>query len=472
MKMKTKIIAVFLFVAAVAFASCKESEDNPDTTMNPTTEKILAEGLNIGAYGKDTTVLFPKADGYKIDISYATGSGKWCRASEIPESDNYQAGSDNNQTAVRIVCAQSDDSLLVAREAKITLSSSNNKYVINVNQRPHQLAYFKDKVLYIPNTGGDFKLSVLANSKFEVYSVSGTWLTKSSGQIKCTEVKTIEFPFHVQLNTGLGRSDTYCVSNDYYDTVVHPDYVTDLYGNRPMISIIQEPRTLHESETVDMNEPRHYESLETMLGHDSENLSRLKKLTVINMIKHSDVEYAAKISTLNLDTLDMSQCNYYAFEDKRGISQRMFFGCHLSCIVLPKGTERIYDEAFANCANLKMVSLPSSVKSIGAMAFALSPKIENILIPSDSKLNYIQDEAFNTGGTITSLFIPATADMTKNALKGLRVKELHIRLATPPTLNPDSEVNHGGSVLYVPVGSKEKYASATYFKDFGKIVEE
>lgn len=94
MKMKTKIIAVFLFVAAVAFASCKESEDNPVTTMNPTTEKILAEGLNIGAYGKDTTVLFPKADGYKIDISYATGSGKWCRASEIPESDNYQAGSD------------------------------------------------------------------------------------------------------------------------------------------------------------------------------------------------------------------------------------------------------------------------------------------------------------------------------------------------------------------------------------------
>ena len=73
---------------------------------------------------------------------------------------------------------------------------------------------------------------------------------------------------------------------------------------------------------------------------------------------------------------------------------------------------------------------------------------------------------------MTSLFIPATTELAKDAFKGLRVKELHIRLATPPTLNPDSEVNHGGSVLYVPVGSKEKYASATYFKDFGKIVEE
>ena len=66
--MKIRNAILFLFVAAVAFASCKESEDNPVTTMNPTTEKILAEGLNIGAYGKDTTVLFPKADGYKIDI--------------------------------------------------------------------------------------------------------------------------------------------------------------------------------------------------------------------------------------------------------------------------------------------------------------------------------------------------------------------------------------------------------------------
>lgn len=469
--MKIRNTILFLFIAALTFSSCKESEDNPVITLNPTTEKILAEGLNIGAYGKDTTVLFPKADGYKIDISYAAGSGKWCRASEIPESDNYQAESSNNQTAVRIVCAKSDDSLLIAREAKITLSSSYNKYVINVKQRPHQLAYFKDKVLYIPNTGGNFKLSVLANSQFKVYAVSGTWLTNSSDQIKCTEAKTIDFPFYVRLNTGLGRSDTYCVSNDYYDTVSNPDYVYDL-NDRPMIRIIQEPRALHELETVDMDKPRHYESLETMLGHDKENLSRLKKLTVINMIKHSDVDYAAKIAALNLDTLDMSLCNYYAFEDKRSIGQRMFFGCHLSCIALPKGTERIYNEAFANCANLKTVSLPSSVKNIGILAFASSPKIEEILIPSDAKLQYIYDEAFNTGGTMTSLFIPATTELSKDAFKGLRVKELHIRLSTPPTLNPDNEVDRGASVLYVPVGSKGKYVSATYFKDFGRIVEE
>lgn len=470
--MKIRNAILFLFVTVLTFSSCKESEDNPVITMNPTTEKILAEGLNIGAYGKDTTVLFPKADGYDIDISYAAGSGKWCRASEIPETDNYRAGSDNDQTAVRIVCAQSDDSLLIAREAKITLSSSDNKYVIKVKQRPHQLAYFKDKVLYIPNTGGDFKMSVLANTKFEVYANSGKWLTKNSDPIKCTEAKAVEVPFYVSLNTGLGRSDFYRILGNYYDYInPAPGYVYDDKG--PTIMIIQEPRTLHEAETVDVDKPEfHVGGLETMLGHDKENLSRLKKLTVINRVTPSDMGYLAKISALNIDTLNMAECIYDADEYEKYISQRMFFGCHLSCIVLPKGTERIYNEAFANCANLKMVSLPSSVKNIGIMAFASSPRIEKILIPSDSKLDYIMDEAFNTGGTMTSLFIPATADLTKNALKGLRVKELHIRLATPPTLNPDDDVDRSASVLYVPVGSKGKYVSATYFKDFGKIVEE
>lgn len=236
--------------------------------------------------------------------------------------------------------------------------------------------------------------------------------------------------------------------------------------------IVQEPRSFHESETVDMTEPEIYESLETMLGHDRENLSRLKNLTVVNMIRHSDVEYAAKISTLNLDTLNMSQCNYYAFEEERDISRRMFYGCHLSYIDLPKGTDDIFLEAFANCANLRKVSLPTSIEYIGVKAFALSPKIEEILIPSDSKLRYIENEAFNTGGTMTSLFIPATTELAKDAFKGLRVKELHIRLATPPTLNPDKEVNRAAYALYVPKGSKGKYMSAPYFKDFGKIVEE
>ena len=122
--------------------------------------------------------------------------------------------------------------------------------------------------------------------------------------------------------------------------------------------------------------------------------------------------------------------------------------------------------------NLKTVVLPASVERIGNEAFACSSKIEEIVIPADSKLRYIGDEAFNTGGTMNRLFIPNTAYLSSNALKGLRVNNLHIALATPPILNPDTEADRSKSTLYVPKGSKEKYMSAIYWKNFGKIVEE
>lgn len=70
------------------------------------------------------------------------------------------------------------------------------------------------------------------------------------------------------------------------------------------------------------------------------------------------------------------------------------------------------------------------------------------------------------------LFIPNTAYLSSNALKGLRVNNLDKALATPPILNPDTEADRSKSTLYVPKGSKEKYMSAIYWKNFGKIVEE
>lgn len=45
--MKTLRNVFILFIAVLAISSCKDSEDNPVITLNPTTEKILTEGLNI-----------------------------------------------------------------------------------------------------------------------------------------------------------------------------------------------------------------------------------------------------------------------------------------------------------------------------------------------------------------------------------------------------------------------------------------
>ncbi|MFC2758894.1 leucine-rich repeat domain-containing protein [Hallella multisaccharivorax] len=462
--MNTRNVILFLTVAVLTFSSCKESEDE---TINPVTEEILANGLNIGPNGVDTTVVFLKANGYSVDINYSSGTGKWCSATECTDSVTGAPG-------IRIKCASSDTSLFV-RKATVNISSSRGNYVVKVNQKPYKLAYFNNPVLYIKNTGGVFMVPVRANSSFTIgrvheligsgnntREVNKDWVSIKGqyGKKKCSEGKTLEFPFMCGLNTGLGRSASFTLG-------VFDD---SLDNHSSILEVRQEPRTFNSKETINLNIP---EIIEVLLGRNEDNLSRLRSLTMIGSPAPQDVEYAAKIGRLSLDTLDMSACDFTGYSYEFNIDERLFFNSHLSRILLPKGIKTINEEAFADCKNLKTVVLPASLEHIRSRAFASSPKIDEIVIPADSKLKAIYEEPFNTGGVLKSLFIPKSIKyMDADALKGLRVKELHIRLDTPPSLNQDGDIDRSGSILYVPKGCKEKYMSATYWKSFGQIVEE
>lgn len=459
--MNTRNVILFLTVAVLTFSSCKESEDE---TINPVTEEILANGLNIGPNGVDTTVVFLKANGYSVDVNYSSGTGKWCSATECTDSVTGAPG-------IRIKCAPSDTSLFV-RKATVNISSSRGNYVVKVNQKPYKLAYFTDNTVYVKNTGGSFIIQVKANSSFKIDKtiyitgsgkntrpVDTSWLSEIYKKVKCNEGQAFKFPLQAQLNTGLGRNAFYGVSGD------------SLHNKASILEVIQEPRTLNASETIKFG--MFSDRLNLLLGRDEENLSRMRSLTMIGYAGPTDVEYAAKIGRLSLDTLDMSACDFTGYSYEFNIDERLFFNSHLSRILLPKGIKTINEEAFADCKNLKTVVLPASLERIRSRAFASSPKIDEIVIPTDSKLKAIYEEPFNTGGVLKSLFIPKSIKyMDVDALKGLRVKELHIRLDTPPSLNQDGDIDRSGSILYVPKGCKEKYMSVTYWKSFGQIVEE
>lgn len=464
--MKTENIILFLFTVVLAVSSCKESEES--TPMSPTTEEILAGGLNIGPDGTDTTVVFPKTSNYSIGVKYTSGVSKWCAVSESTETDA-------NQSVVRITCTPSDTSLF-AREAMVTLSSSDDNYVIKVAQSPYKLAFFNDSICYVDNAGGEFTVSVRANTSFDIdkghyiyvidsagntRQVNTSWVNIKGqyGKQNCNSGNIFQFPFTAQLNTGLGRRAFFVVSGDS----LHNDYSE--------IEVRQEPCTLNRHEDLDFSTSPH-ERAEVWLGKNEQNLSRLECLTTKGFLVPNDLRYFAKIGKLNLDSLDMSESTCGGINYDCDITNRMFFGSHLVKILLPNGVKAIYDEAFANCANLKMVTLSSSVERIGARAFATSPNIGDVVIPTDSKLTYIGDEAFNTGGTLTSLYVPQSTNLSEDAFKGLRVKELHMAISTPPVQNSDNDVDRSNCVLYVPKGSKDKYSTATYWKDFGKIVEE
>lgn len=148
----------------------------------------------------------------------------------------------------------------------------------------------------------------------------------------------------------------------------------------------------------------------------------------------------------------------------------MFFESGIHSILLPANLDNIQEEAFAGCKNLATLSIPASVTSIGAQAFVNLSNIKDIIIPQDSKLESLGEEVFNTGSVLNSLFIPASAtNISKNALKGLRTKELHVKWVTPPTLQGEA---YSGCILYVPKGCVEKYQAADYWKNYKNIREE
>lgn len=107
-----------------------------------------------------------------------------------------------------------------------------------------------------------------------------------------------------------------------------------------------------------------------------------------------------------------------------------FEGCtNLESIVLPSSLEIMYYRVFYNCRKLKSISLPEYIMYIGDNNFTGCTALREVTVMNPD---------------------PSDIQLSDNAFSGL---------------------NLGQCTLYVPVGSKELYAAADTWKDFGQIVE-
>ena len=176
-----------------------------------------------------------------------------------------------------------------------------------------------------------------------------------------------------------------------------------------------------------------------------------------------------------------------------------FHGCsELESIVIPEGITEIADECFYNCPKLKDVSMPSSCKTIYSQAFAFTDNLKEINLPEN--LDAIYPYTF-TGGGLETINIPSSVKIIYldafNSCEHLKTIYLHEGLQVffmgnqfahltslesfycdikePVLFEPGSDpfvgTDQTKAILYVPVGSKEKYEAAQYWQDFDNIVE-
>jgi hypothetical protein len=92
-------------------------------------------------------------------------------------------------------------------------------------------------------------------------------------------------------------------------------------------------------------------------------------------------------------------------------------GCFRDCsflrrvsFSLPSVLDRLPDQTFCGCVCLKSIILPATVKVIGARCFDLCQNLENSPLPADSGVVRIGQQAFSNCHFLSSLFLPSSVE--------------------------------------------------------------
>lgn len=157
-------------------------------------------------------------------------------------------------------------------------------------------------------------------------------------------------------------------------------------------------------------------------------------------------------------------------------NQAMYNCTGLNSVTIPSNVTSIGNSAFGSCTGLTSVTIPSSVTSIGDSAFGSCTKLTTITIPAS--VISIGSSAFSYCTGLTSLTIPSTVTSIGGyAFSGCNgLTSIYTNPIFPVDLTNSNEVfrevNKTTCKLYVPYGTKERYASANQWKDFTNITAE
>lgn len=148
-------------------------------------------------------------------------------------------------------------------------------------------------------------------------------------------------------------------------------------------------------------------------------------------------------------------------------------GCSsLKNIVIPNSLTNVGWAAFSGCSSLERIDLPETLETIMMDAFANCTSLKYFRLPEG--INDIFDHIISNCNNIEELHLPRLPLIMNNyAFAKCQVQNLYAYEEKPHKINNTifEGINYSTCTLHVPKGSREAYAEAYYWRDFGTIVE-
>lgn len=153
------------------------------------------------------------------------------------------------------------------------------------------------------------------------------------------------------------------------------------------------------------------------------------------------------------------------------IGQGAFRGSGIQTLIIPNSVKDINRDAFFGCKNLKAVSLPEGLETIEEMAFDDCFSLTSINIPSSMKA--ITYACFAHCNSLTSINIPSSISSIDSYAfaECVALNSVIVNRQSPISINGSVFSNRQDLTLYVPVGCKDAYGSASIWKGFKEIKE-
>ena len=139
----------------------------------------------------------------------------------------------------------------------------------------------------------------------------------------------------------------------------------------------------------------------TRIGYEAfSHCTALQSVTVPSSVTY--IENSAFLGCTALQSVTISS-------SVSGFGIGAFEGCtSLQSITIPAGATAINKDTFNGCTSLTEITIPASVTSIGEHAFSDCTSLTRVTFASDSRLEYIREQAFLNCSALTSIKLPST----------------------------------------------------------------